>query len=644
MSMLRPAMFPSTSANSSIPNRTDSLNATQRRAPASAQAHNVLSKARPRNEADGLSGSRGSGDKPFFIPKDEGFFMQVEEELHDLRRVRAHGQEDDLGMALDRCMGRVGELAGLLSAAYTAFSDLRIELDVTRSNLQMISANNEMLEDALKNISSQHGTNPRQVGWRRSTPNPGTPSSSSTHVNTFSNEMTSSSGTGTPLSPAMSSPPPSSSFAPMGNTSQQLPPPPSSAAPPPPVPPPQESRFFRFRFNSASSSSGNHNPTVSSSSNSSRPQTPVLGNDPQHSPTIGYAVPASVLGNHHTASSSSVSLAGAISGSNGSDAAATTASLTAELESLKPLISNSTSELSALRTQLASERSQREKASLRAEQVVKEKEALEGELESLSQALFEEANNMVASERKMRAEEVESERRRRVEEVERCRREMGEMGEELREAREQKIALRSALKILEGEVGGFGSGGGNGGGGKPMSLDLSISDDVLSSSSPSSLPPQTAYSALPQTASTTFGANEPEPELASISRSRSSSRDAIKSLPSSSRPSSPLSASLDSELLHGSGGGGGGAAPGHGEATVLTTLSYGAGSGSGLDPVASTTTTEPPPLRPVSEPRPGLESSSSSSASPLPHQSHLHHHPHTPRQHHSLHRLRKKKR
>ncbi|KAF5365870.1 hypothetical protein D9757_011042 [Collybiopsis confluens] len=156
-----------------------------------------------------------------------------------------------------------------------------------------------------------------------------------------------------------------------------------------------------------------------------------------------------------------------------------------------------------------------------------------------------------------------------------------------------------------------------------MNLDLSVLDDVRSSSSPSSLPPQTAYSALPQTASTTFGANEPEPELASISRSRSSSRDAIKSLPSSSRPSSPLSASLDSELLHGSGGGGGGAAPGHGEAKVLTTLSYGAASGPGLDYVALTTTAEPPPLRPVSEPRSGLELSSSSL--PLPHQSHLHH-------------------
>ncbi|KIK57935.1 hypothetical protein GYMLUDRAFT_246590 [Collybiopsis luxurians FD-317 M1] len=89
--------------------------------------------------------------------------MQVEEELYDLRRAHAHGQEDDMRMALDGVCCVHGS---------------RIELDVTRSNLQMISANNEVLEGALKNLSSQvsfmvsfmeplqsgfdhHGTNPR---------------------------------------------------------------------------------------------------------------------------------------------------------------------------------------------------------------------------------------------------------------------------------------------------------------------------------------------------------------------------------------------------------------------------------------------------------------------------------------------------
>lgn len=83
------------------------------------------------------------------------FFMQVEEELHDLRRVHAHGQEDDLKMALNRCMNRVGEVVGLLRDAYVVLSEMQIEIDVTRSNLQMIEKNNEMLEDALKDLSQK---------------------------------------------------------------------------------------------------------------------------------------------------------------------------------------------------------------------------------------------------------------------------------------------------------------------------------------------------------------------------------------------------------------------------------------------------------------------------------------------------------
>ncbi|KAG5735668.1 hypothetical protein E4T56_gene19, partial [Termitomyces sp. T112] len=57
-------------------------------------------------------------------------------------------------------------------------------------------------------------------------------------------------------------------------------------------------------------------------------------------------------------------------------------------------------------------------------------QALEAELESLSQALFEEANNMVATER-IRLADIE---------------------EELREAKLEKEALRSALRLLEGHA------------------------------------------------------------------------------------------------------------------------------------------------------------------------------------------------
>ncbi|KAJ7659367.1 hypothetical protein B0H17DRAFT_1145383 [Mycena rosella] len=84
----------------------------------------------------------------------------------------------------------------------------------------------------------------------------------------------------------------------------------------------------------------------------------------------------------------------------------------------------------------------------------RDKAALEAEIEALSQALFEEANRMVASERKRRAEaegELADElKRARValrEEV----REARETREELREAVEEKAALRSALRLIEGE-------------------------------------------------------------------------------------------------------------------------------------------------------------------------------------------------
>ncbi|KIK57955.1 hypothetical protein GYMLUDRAFT_75227 [Collybiopsis luxurians FD-317 M1] len=216
-------------------------------------------------------------------------------------------------MALNRCMEHVGEVAGLLTAAYAAFTDLRVELDVTRSNLQMISANNEMLEDALKNLSSQHGTNPRDVGWRRFTLNH-TPSS--THVNSLSTDLKTDgsphtenvagngSGGRTPLSPVSN--PPSSPPLSSSESAQAMPPPTNHA------PPPQESRFFKFRFNSSSSNSSSNSTTHSTMA--SRPQTPVAGNDSQ-SPTMGNApASASILGRHRTALSSNVSLVGTIVG------------------------------------------------------------------------------------------------------------------------------------------------------------------------------------------------------------------------------------------------------------------------------------------------------------------------------------------
>ncbi|KAG1752847.1 hypothetical protein EDB19DRAFT_1670155 [Suillus lakei] len=102
-----------------------------------------------------------------------------------------------------------------------------------------------------------------------------------------------------------------------------------------------------------------------------------------------------------------------------------------------------------------------------------EKAAIEAELESLSQALFEEANKMVATERIKRAETEE----------------------ELQEVRLEKDALKDALRLIEGENG------------RLRGAQLSAG-----------------------------GVSDKTPQLPS-SHSRSSSRDAIKSPPTSPSPS-----------------------------------------------------------------------------------------------------------
>ncbi|KAG2342823.1 hypothetical protein BDR05DRAFT_963619 [Suillus weaverae] len=105
-----------------------------------------------------------------------------------------------------------------------------------------------------------------------------------------------------------------------------------------------------------------------------------------------------------------------------------------------------------------------------------EKAAIEAELESLSQALFEEANKMVATERVKRAETEE----------------------ELQEVRLEKDALKEALRLIEGE--------------NDRLRGAQLSAGGVPDKTPQQLSPH----------------------------SRSSSRDAIKSPPTSPSPSSPV--------------------------------------------------------------------------------------------------------
>ncbi|KAF8965588.1 hypothetical protein BDZ97DRAFT_1918148 [Flammula alnicola] len=277
-------------------------------------------------------------------------FLKIEEELHDARRVHSDGQEDDLRYALSMVINRVSELSSLLSEAYKTQADLEVQLNVAKSNLQLVIANNEMLEDALRRDSGQS----KDVGWRRSSGRDGDAKNPRASVER-------SQSVDYPPVPSDPSPPPSAS------------PPTSSASNTP-----HDNRFFKFRFSSAA-------PTTSRPP--SRPES--AGGSPQPAHANASSVQA-----YHLTSPSMPSLSSAVRSKELDD-------LTAELEK---------------------ERAARKK-------VADQKKALEEELESLSQALFEEANKMVATERKMRAETEE----------------------ELKELKLEKEAMRSALQLIEGE-------------------------------------------------------------------------------------------------------------------------------------------------------------------------------------------------
>ncbi|KXN82133.1 hypothetical protein AN958_03187, partial [Leucoagaricus sp. SymC.cos] len=81
----------------------------------------------------------------------------------DFRRVKAYGQEDDLRLVLDMVINRITWLSSLLSKAYKTQVDLEVQLNVAKSNLTLVIANNEILEDAFKrdNSTSSHDVPPQ---------------------------------------------------------------------------------------------------------------------------------------------------------------------------------------------------------------------------------------------------------------------------------------------------------------------------------------------------------------------------------------------------------------------------------------------------------------------------------------------------
>ena len=181
--------------------------------------------------------------------------------------------------------------SSLLNDAYKAQAELEVQLNVAKSNLQLVIANNDMLEDALKRSDSGQS---RDVGWRRTNVREGETGTQRTSLDRSNSTEYSALPTEI-VSPPNSATPPTSS----------------------------DNRFFKFKFSSMS-------------------------------PNVRPGTPTQTITSHHLNSPS--------------------------MPSLSSLRSKELEELTA---ELEKERAARKA-------LAKEKSDLEDELESLSQALFEE--------------------------------------------------------------------------------------------------------------------------------------------------------------------------------------------------------------------------------------------------------------
>jgi len=285
-------------------------------------------------------------------------------------------------------MERIEQLSALLAQSLKSHDELETTLKLAKSNLQLALANNEMLEEALKRESVSGG---KDLGWRRWSEHPdqrrvrGAVKDAS--LERRSTDGLSPSSSQVTLSSFPSSSPLAASFTPTSDSSGSTPTSPAMLPPVSPQPTPQPSassqdtRFFRFRFGGGSSS-----PNLASSS-ASKPKPPSRPQSPQPQSVRKSAL---VEATHLTSTS---------------------------LPSLP-----SDSKETELLAELEAERS-------KSLAVAKEKANLEAELEGLSQALFEEANKMVAQERIKCAE----------------------MEEELKQTQREKDAMKSAMRIVEQE-------------------------------------------------------------------------------------------------------------------------------------------------------------------------------------------------
>ncbi|KAG8935640.1 hypothetical protein FRC03_008988 [Tulasnella sp. 419] len=263
-------------------------------------------------------------------------------------------------------------------------------ITLAKSNLTLAVANNEMLEDALRRETRGLV---KDIGWRRWSEREGSlkqRSATQLHSDINSNEV----------------PAKTESKQPAGQSQEDKDPNISSLPVKASVPPIESSRFFGFRFGTGTTT--NSPAGITSAANRSPAQNQLRSGGP-----------SSLFGRQGTPH-------------------LTSPSLPSLLGPTEPPVDNlvPSAEYAAMKLEIEALRQHRSSAETSLKQCQAEKAALftaktqlEEELESLSQALFEAANKMVAEERKKRAA----------------------YEEELEIVREEKEALKGALQLVEAE-------------------------------------------------------------------------------------------------------------------------------------------------------------------------------------------------
>ncbi|KAG8704271.1 hypothetical protein FRC09_003657 [Ceratobasidium sp. 395] len=308
---------------------------------------------------------------------------------------------ESLGKMIDLCQS----LTTRIQTLEPQLLDLQTTLTLTQSNLTLSLANTEMLEDALRSNAQS-----RDVGWRRS-------DSASIALQRAG---------GRPVAASVSYP----SAAEQAKIVVQAPSPVKSGASTPaagatavPMSPP-ENRFFKFRF-------GSKTPSPTS------PAYPASQSQPATTHLTSASLPSLGLSIEDEARAKQIE---ELATKQESLKAKSSELETKQAELVEMEKKLKTREDEAERALKASKEKEDELERVKklldtekktSAELEKEKSRVQDEIETLTQSLFEEANKMVADERR-RAAEVEA---------------------LLRETEEERDAVRGAMRVVEGENG-----------------------------------------------------------------------------------------------------------------------------------------------------------------------------------------------